>query len=207
MMRLATAFLLLAIPFVSRGEIVAKVSGCGAASTNCNESVRMMIRPDADVRDTEAALFIGIFPVVNGQPAVGMGGYFNGRTWVASAEPVPAFVGRLPSGPATVPIQGGVCGLVRKNKGPSGQYVLVAGYGRTNLGMASSPGLDLEDLEHEARTADPETAAQLRKLVRDYQAAQQRLQVPGGKTAMAFTDMRSAQRYWSLNTYNCEVSR
>jgi hypothetical protein len=163
----------------------------------------MALRPEPEVRQTEAALFIGIFPLVNGQPAVGMGGYFNGKGWVASAEPVPAFIGKLPTGPATVQIPGGVCRLVAMNKGPAGAYVLMAGYGRTNMGMAQSSGLDLADLEREAQTSDPETAAQLRGLARDYKAAQQRLQVPGGKAAMAFTDMRSGQRHWLLNKYTC----
>lgn len=203
MMRIMILGALLLSSSFAHAEIVGKVSGCGPAQTACNEVLRLALRPEPAVAQTEAALFVGIFPLVNGQPAVGAGGYFNGKAWVLSQEPLPAFVGRIPTGPATVQIPGGVCGLVQKNKGPAGSYVLMAGYGRTNLGMAQSAGMDLDDLEREAQSADEETAAQLRALARDYKAAQQRLQVPGGKAAMAFTDMRSAQHYWLLNKYTC----
>jgi hypothetical protein len=190
---------------IAQAEIVGKVSGCAPSQAACNEVLRLALRPEPEVAQTESALFVGIFPLVNGQPAVGAGGYFNGKAWVLSQEPLPAFVGRIPTGPATVQIAGGVCGLVQKNKGPAGAYVLMAGYGRTNMGMAQSSGMDLDDLEREAQTADAETAAQLRALARDYKAAQQRLQVPGGKAAMAFTDMRSARRYWLMSNYTCGV--
>lgn len=71
------------------------------------------------------------------------------------------------------------------------------------MGMDDRGGLDVEDLMREAQTSDPETRAQLLALIDDYRGVQQRLNVPGGKAAMAFTDLRANNFFWPIKHYNC----
>lgn len=189
---------------VAFAGITGVVQGCSTSNSSaCNEVIALNLRPEAAIASTDSALFVGIFPASNGQPQISTGGYFTRSGWKVSSEPLPVLIGRLRAQTARIPIPGGVCGLAKSNNAPAGDYVLLAGWGRANMGMEAGSGLDVAGLLEEARTADPETRAQMLRLIEDYRNAQRRMQIPGGREAMAFTDMRTNRTYWPIKTYNC----
>lgn len=73
----------LAFP-AATASITGVVSGCGEKQAACNEVARLQLRPTGPIASAEAALFIAVYPSVNGTPQPGMGGYFNGRAWEVS---------------------------------------------------------------------------------------------------------------------------
>lgn len=196
----ALALLLATAPAVA--GITGTTKGCPPKVKGCTEVVTLALRPDPAVANANAALFIGIFPMSNGQPNPTAGGYFDGRAWKPSAAPIPAFTGRIPARPATVRIPGGVCGLVAQHKAPAGEYGVFAGWGRTDAGRAAG-GVDRAELERLVANADPQNAAMLRGLLDEMRQAEQRLAQAGGTTAVAFTDMRANNTFWLISSHQC----
>lgn len=194
---------LLASPLAVAG-ISGSVQGCSASEVQkCDEVAVLRLQPDATITSTESALFVVIYPSVNGEVQPGVGAYFTRNGWELSGNPKVLTIGSVRQQTARIPIPSGVCGLVAKYKVPAGDYVLMAGWGRTNMGMDEGEGLNIRGLLEEARTADAATRAQINALIQEYRNARQRMQVPNGKEAMAFTDMKSRNSYWPIKNYSC----
>lgn len=171
-----------------------------------NGGVQLQLAPSLSEQGREMALFIAIFPLVGGQPALSSGGYFNGKGWIPSAAPVAAYTGRLRSQVASVPFGGDPCSMIRSAGGPDGQYALIAGWGSTDIDLGQ--GVSEADVQEALQlSGENENTQQLRQLVAEYHAATAKLQQNSNKTAIAFMSMQNAGTHWTVHQLSCGVSR
>lgn len=170
-------------------------------------SVRLQLAPSQSEQAKEMAMFVAIYPLIGGQPATAVGGYFNGRAWIPSSAPVPAYVGRLRAQTATLPLTGEVCSMVKAAGGPEGPYGIYAGWGGTDLDLGQ--GVSEADVQEAIDLAggEDENTAQLRQLLTEYQAAAQKLQQSNNKSAIAFMGMQNAGSFWKIHQFNCGAIR
>lgn len=183
-------------------RIVGEVSECGASSS-CMAIARLRLFPDPIATQSTYSLFVGIIQLVNGQPNPAVAGWFDGRQWKAGVLPTAAWTGKLSPRNATIRIPGGVCNLVKRAGGPAGQYALYAGWGRSDADRQQADALNEADTEQMIREADPETAARLRELLKDYRAAKVRQASHNASDSAAFTNMRSRNSFWQIRTFDC----
>lgn len=189
---------------VLAGGATAGVTGllhdCKRPSAGCQQRLEIQTAPDPTVQG-DVSMFIAIMGMVDGQPHPGMAGWFNGRTWKAEGQPIPAWTGRLRSGRTQVAIPGGVCGLVRNAGGPAGEYGVFVGWGAAERERS---GPDEAEIRRMINQAAPEQVARLRDLLTNYQAANARLAEYDAGAMIAFSDMRRRNSFQQVQTFQCE---
>jgi len=201
---LAAAVLLCPALALAQG-ITGDVSRCHRPG--CDVTARLHLNPPPEMASVRAALFVAMTRMEGGRPDLSAGGWYDGRGWKTVSAPVAAYTGRLTRRTATVRIPGGACGLVKSAGGPPGIYALFAGWGRMDVidldnyrKDAANMAKDAEELE---AGGDMETAAEIRRLIGEHQAALTRLeQIEVGENS-AFMDAQQRGTYWNIASFDC----
>lgn len=201
MRRLLLAAALLAAGGASASNgLVAQVNACPEARRGCSDTLAFAV--DRTVEQAgNTAIFVGFIALTGGDPNLGIAAWYDGGSWTPGS-PKPMSTGRHRANQVQrISLPAGACDLALNAGAPAGMYGLYIGWGAFQRGGQDE--LDVSEVQRAIASADPETAATLTGLLRDYAEANVRLGKHDATGASAFTDMRHRKSFQNVRTYNC----
>lgn len=161
--------------------------GFGCPSRGCVDRISVSINAPRG----EGALFVGIVPVREGQPAL-PGAFFTGPSALAvSPRPLAIVSGEIGPYRSRFTVPGGVCAIAAAN-GFTGTVGVFAGYGMAPPELVTM----MRDLEKRVADAEPEVRAQVAE-------SMEKLRASGPLAAAATESMLKASTFWPIATLTC----